>query len=68
LVWFNHMRVTAWTAGVLESVDHPGVMLEVMVQDGPLNDKRSIHNGVLTPASGSVLSKKRKDQAPDQSV
>jgi len=49
-------------------VDHPSVMLEVMVQEGPLNGKRSVHNDVSTPASGPVLCRKRYDQAPDQSV
>ena len=35
-----------------EAVDEPDMVLEVMIQNGPLNGNRSIHDGVSTPASG----------------
>ena len=45
------------TAGVPETVDHSGVTLEVMLHDGPLNGKRTSHNGASNPASGPISCK-----------
>jgi hypothetical protein len=44
----NHSILT----GVPEAMDHVGVVLEMTIQDSPLNGNRSIHNGVSTSASG----------------
>jgi len=48
----NHGILT----GVPEAMDHVGVVLEMTIQDGPLNGNRSIHNGASTSASGPRIS------------
>ena len=55
----------SFAVGSHETVNYFGVMLEVMLQDGPLNGKRSVHDGVPTPASGPVFDTEWCDQVPD---